>query len=217
MAAWPNGEPAGDPPASLLIDSRCQLGEGILWCSRRGVLYWADITAARLWRYEPSSGHSQSWTLPEMLGCIGLGEDDRLLLGLAKGLHACDVEAQLDAPRLALARLADVEAGDPMTRVNDGRADRDGGFVFGTKGEYPDGRRAGRFYQYSARHGLRELGLPPAAIPNSICFDAGGTRMYFCDSVERRIMSCHYHAASARVWSSADRRELVPTVFSRSR
>lgn len=198
-AASPSGEPVGDALASLLIDSRCRLGEGILWCSRRGLLYWVDILARELWRYEPSSGHTHAWTLPEPLGCIGLGEDGRLLLGLANGLHACDVEAQLDARSLRIQTLADVEADDPMTRINDGRADRDGGFVFGTKSEHADGRRAGRYYQYTARYGLRELALPRAAIPNSICFDATGMRMYFCDSVEPRIMSCMYDAAGARV------------------
>ena len=198
-AASRSGEPVSHALATLLIDSRCRLGEGILWCSRRSVLYWVDILACELWRHDPSSGHTHAWTLPEPLGCIGLGEDGRLLLGLAKGLHACDVEAQLDARNLRIEKLADVEAGDPMTRINDGRADRDGGFVFGTKSEHPDGRRAGRWYQYTAMHELRELALPQAAIPNSICFDAFGTRLYFCDSVEPRIMTCLYHAASARV------------------
>ena len=100
---------------------------------------------------------------------------------------------------MPLAKLVDVEPGDAMTRVNDGRADRSGGFVFGTKSEHPDGRRAGRFYQYTAAHGLRALALPPSAIPNSICFDAAGTRMYFCDSIDPRILSCRYDAERATV------------------
>lgn len=185
--------------ATLLIDSRCELGEGILWCGRRNVLYWVDILGAGLWRHELSTGQTRSWTLPQALACIGLGEDGRLLLGLAKGLHVCDVEAQLDGNTLAFDHLADVEAGDAMTRVNDGRADRNGNFVFGTKSEHADARRAGRYYQYGARHGLRELDLPRVAIPNSICFDAGGNRMYFCDSTMPRILSCRYDAANARV------------------
>ncbi|MGG6462834.1 SMP-30/gluconolactonase/LRE family protein [Solilutibacter silvestris] len=185
--------------ATLLIDSRCELGEGILWCSRRNVLYWVDILGAGLWRHELATGRTRSWALPQPLACIGLGKDGRLLLGLAKGLHVCDVEAQLDSDDLAFDKLADVEADEAMTRVNDGRADRNGNFVFGTKSEHPDTRRAGRYYQYSAGHGLRELDLPRAAIPNSICFDASGTRMYFCDSADPRILSCRYDAADARV------------------
>lgn len=183
----------------LAVDSRCALGEGIVWCERRRVLYWTDILAAELWRHDPASGHTRTWPLPAPLGCLALGDDGRLLLGLAKGLFASDVEAQLSARELELSRLADVEPGDALTRVNDGRADRDGGFVFGTKSEHADQRPAGRFYQYSAAHGLRPLALPMAAIPNSICFDAAGTRMYFCDSVAPRIMHCRYDAATAAV------------------
>jgi sugar lactone lactonase YvrE len=184
-------------PATLLLDSRCELGVCVLWCERRQFLYWVDILACKLWCYEPASGHTHTWNMPQPLACIGLGEDGRLLLGLAKGLYAADVDAHAEASTLPLLKLVDVEAGDPMTRINDGRADRNGGFVFGTKSEHADNRKAGRFYQYTAAHGLRELGLPAAAIPNSICFDKAGTRMYFCDSVEPRILSCRYDAASA--------------------
>jgi len=199
MAAWPSGDPVTAALATLAVDSRCTLGEGILWCDRRRVLYWTDILAAELWRHDPASGHTHTWSLPSPLGCLALGEDGRLLLGLAKGLHASDVEAQLGTRELAMTKLADVEAGEPMTRVNDGRADRQGGFVFGTKSEHADLRAVGRFHQYTAMHGLRELALPRAAIPNSICFDAAGTTMYFCDSVMPRILRCRYDAASATV------------------
>jgi len=196
-AAWPSGEAVNDALATLQVDSRCRLGESILWCPHRQVLYWTDILAAELWRHDPASGQTHIWTLPEPLACLALAEDGRLLLGLAKGLYASDVQAQLGMRTLLLARLADVEADDPRTRVNDGRADRHGGFVFGTKSE--DGDRRGRFYQYTAAHGLRELALPRAGIPNSICFDAAGTRMYFCDSLDPRILSCRYDAATATV------------------
>jgi L-arabinonolactonase len=199
MAAWPSGDAVTTALATLAVDSRCALGEGILWCERRRVLYWTDILAAELWRHDPATGHTHTWSLPTPLGCLALGEDGRLLLGLANGLYASDVEAHLVARDLPLAKLVDVEADDPMTRINDGRADRHGGFVFGTKSEHADLRPAGRFHQYTAAHGLRELALPRAAIPNSICFDASGTRMYFCDSVAPRILQCRYDAATATV------------------
>ncbi len=199
MAASPSGEPVTAALATLAVDSRCALGEGILWCERRRVLYWTDILSAELWRHDPASGHTHTWSLPAPLGCLALAEDGRLLLGLAKALHASDVEAQLGRRDLLTTKLADVEANEPMTRVNDGRADRHGGFVFGTKSEHADLRPAGRFHQYTAAHGLRELALPRAAIPNSICFDADGTTMYFCDSVTPRILRCRYDAATATV------------------
>lgn len=183
--------------AQLLVDSRCELGEGILWCDRRKLLYWTDILAGRLWRFDPATARSRYWQLHQALGCLALAEDGRLLLGLAKGLYSADPEAHLHSDTLPLQLLAAVEADDPHTRLNDGRADRAGNFVFGTKSEHADGRRAGRFYQWSARHGLRPLALPQAAIPNAICFSPDGGRMYFCDSPDGRILTTSYNAGQA--------------------
>ncbi len=183
--------------ATLLVDSRCELGESILWCDRRNLLYWTDILAGRLWRFDPANGQRRWWQLHEPLGCLALGEDGRLLLGLAKGLHLADPEAHLHDDRLPLQLLAAVETDNPHTRINDGRADRHGNFVFGTKSEHGDRRRAGRHYQWSARHGLRMLPLPPAAIPNAICFNPAGDRIHFCDSPDGHILAAHYDAAAA--------------------
>ena len=48
-------------------------------------------------------------------------------------------------------------------------------------------------------HGLRSLALPSVVVPNSICFSPNGETMYFCDSLQRRIMKCEYHADEAKV------------------
>lgn len=186
------------PMATLAVDSRCALGEGILWCDRRSALFWADIEGCRLWMHTPDSGATRSWPLPDRLGCLALGGAGHLLLGLAKGLYVADVDAATDAA-LPLRHVIDVEADNRETRLNDGRADRQGNFVFGTKSERADGAPVGSFYQYSAEHGLRRLALPNAAIPNSICFSPDGAIMYYCDSPQRRILCCDYDAASATV------------------
>ena len=183
--------------ATLAIDCRCRLGEGILWCDRRQALYWTDITGARLWTHHPGSGATRSWPMPAPLGCLALCEDGRLLLGLAKALALADPARAGD--ELPLEHVIDVEPGLAHTRVNDGRADRHGGFVFGTKCELPGGARCGAFYRYSFRHGLTRLGLPAAAIPNSICFSRDGRTMYHCDSVDREIRCCDYDAENASV------------------
>jgi L-arabinonolactonase len=190
--------------ATLLVDSRCALGEGIVWCERRQLLYWCDIDGARLWRFDPATGRAQSWLLHEPVACVALSDGDDLLLGLAKGLYRCDVEGSLACSTLTPQLLAQVEPELGSTRTNDGRADRDGNFVFGTKGADLDGAPLGRFYQYSARHGLRPLALPLAAIPNSIGFDASGRRMIFCDSPDGRIRRCAYDADRADVSEIVD-------------
>lgn len=184
--------------ARLLVDSRCELGEGIVWDPAERALYWVDINGAALWRHEPARGLSRHWALPQRLACLALADGDRLLLGLADGLYAINRAALASGDALSPTLLCQVEATLP-TRLNDGRVDRQGAFVFGTKGEAGDGAAIGSFYQYSAAYGLRRLALPQAAIPNSICFDEAGTTLYFCDSRQPRILCCHYDSATASV------------------
>jgi sugar lactone lactonase YvrE len=183
--------------AALVVDSRCELGECVLWCERRGALFWTDITSARLWMHVPDSGITRHWNLPERLGCFALCDDGQLLLGLAKGLSLTNIDGA-GGDVLALRRVAEVERERDDTRINDGRSDRHGNFVFGTKTERSDAA-PGHFYQFSFARGLRRLALPAAAIPNSICFSIDGRTMYFCDSRRREILRCDYDAERAAV------------------
>jgi L-arabinonolactonase len=181
--------------ADLYVDARCTLGEGIVWDARRRALLWTDIERSTLWMHR--DGVSRSWRVPDRLGSFALCASGRVLLALAKGLFLADIDraAGLELP---VEPLVPVEHKVPSTRTNDGRTDRSGNFVFGTYNEAQDGP-AGRFYQYSARHGLRRLDLGGVTIANSICFSRDGRTMYFCDSPLGRIMRCEYDAESARV------------------
>lgn len=189
--------------ASLVVDCRCTLGEGLLWWEARQSLLWTDIQGARLWSHTPASGATASWTLPDRLGSMAICRSGSLLLAMAKGLFfvspdSVSAGAAGGAPLPAVLAAA-VEPENRSTRVNDGRTDRAGHFVFGTMNEAPDEAAIGSFYQYSERHGLRRLDLGGVHIPNSICFSLDGGTMYFCDSSRRRIMQCEYDAESASV------------------
>jgi len=184
--------------ATLLVDAACTLGEGIVWDAKRGALFWTDIENSQLWTRVVATGETHSWTLPERVGALALAQSGRLLLGFEKRLCLVDVDTSFRVP-LNVMELAAVEPTLARTRVNDGRTDRNGNFVFGTLNEAEDKARIGSFYQYSITHGLRRLALGSAAIPNSICFSPDGRTMYFCDSLDRRIMQCDYDAASAHV------------------
>ena len=191
------GNPA-ETNAELYVDSRCTLGEGILWCERREAVLWTDIESRKLWLHRPSSGVTRSWLLPDRLGSFALCESCKLLLALAKGLYFADIDAST-GDRLEVSPILAVEADDPATRSNDGRTDRSGNFVFGTMADGPKKTRIGSFYQYSHRHGLRRLALGGVAISNSICFSPDGRTLYYCDSLDRGIMCCDYDAETAGI------------------
>ncbi len=183
--------------AVLFVDCRCTLGEGILWWRQRGALVWTDIQQSTLFLHGVEDHATRTWALPDRLGSMAICESGRLLLGLAKGLALADVGGA-DGADLRVEPVVSVEPHRARTRINDGRTDRAGNFVFGTFNEAQDGP-TGSFYQYSSRHGLRRLDVGGVVIPNSICFSLDGRTMYFCDSPAARIRQCDYDAASAGV------------------
>ncbi len=191
--------------AMLVVDSRCTLGEGITWWMERATLLWTDIQSSRLWSHAPGDAVTRSWALPDRLGSMAVCVSGALLLGLAKGLAYADLDTAT-GDDLAATPAVPVEPDVPTTRVNDGRTDRSGNFVFGTMNEEEGKAPIGGFYQYSASAGLRRLAVGGVHIANSICFSLDGRTMYFCDSTSRRIMRCDYDAETA---SATNVREFV--------
>ncbi|OMG72131.1 SMP-30/gluconolactonase/LRE family protein [Burkholderia ubonensis] len=175
--------------ATLLVDSRNTLGEGATWCDATDTLYWVDIEGAQLWRCRADGADPTPWAMPERLACFALTDDpDVLLAGLATHLAFFNLRSG------AFTRIVDVEPELP-TRLNDGRCDPFGAFVFGMKDEGGEPPRAvGGFYRLNADLTLERLALPPAAIANSIAFSPDGAKLYFCDSLVREIFVCDYRA-----------------------
>ncbi len=176
------------------LEHRHELGECVLWCERTHRLLWTDIPASRLWAHTPSTGETRSWPMPERLCSFALtGSDDRLLLGLASGL------AFFTFSTGAIKRICEVEAHIPSTRLNDGRCDRQGRFVFGMFNQDEPKPALGGFYRLNLDLSLERLPIGTAAIANSICFSPDGRRMYFADSATRAIRYAPYNPCSGEV------------------
>lgn len=192
--------------AALVVDSRCLLGECPQWCAADGTLWWTDIESTRLWRLHVPTATTHSWKLPDRLGSFAFTASGKLLLGLSKGLYLADVPDDETSEPLPVTLLEPVDAQLEAVRINDGRVDRSGNFLFGTLNEDPQRAPVGSFYQYSWTHGLRRLPLGGVAIPNSLCLAPDGNTLYFCDGCSGRIMQCAYDADAATV---ADVREFI--------
>jgi len=185
----------------LALTQTATLGEGLQWHAPSGRWWWTDIEGSCLHAWTPGSPETLVLRLPERVGSFVHTRSGALLLGLAKRLALLrlpDLQACGEISALPQTLVA-VEADLPTTRVNDGRCDRAGHFVFGTLDEAQPRQPIGSFYQYSSAHGLRRLALDGVAIANSICFSPDGQRMHYCDTLLRQIMVCDYDAATATV------------------
>ena len=172
-------ETKAESKADLLVDSQDFLGEGVRWCERSGRVFWTNIEGCKLHALTLATGVRETWVMPERLACFALTDDEHvLLLGLASRLAWHDLRSG------AVTTLHVVEADLPMTRLNDGRCDRQGRFVFGTLDERPCRDAIGSFYRLNLDLTLERLPLPNVAISNSICFSVDGAAMYFCDSIQ---------------------------------
>ena len=172
---------------SSAANVRNLLGECPLWCERTRRLYWTDIEGSELLALEEGTDIVMRWALPERLGSFALTEKENvLLMALASRLAFCNIDTGEFIP------LAD-SPGEPGTRTGDGRCDRDGNFVFGTMDDSFPAKVIGKFHRLNAvTLSIETLPLPEVAIPNSICFSPDGGTMYYCDSMQHRIMCCDY-------------------------
>lgn len=190
---------------TLAVDGRHELGEGVQWCERSQRVFWTDIEGARLHCHDAASGRQASWPMPERLANFAFTADPAvLLIGLASRL------AWLHLDSGAITPIVTVEADLPRTRLNDGRCDRQGRFVFGTMDDGAGPRqKIGSFYRLNTDLTLERLPLPKVGISNSICFSLDGSAMYFCDTVDKLIYRWDGYASgdAAAITLFADVRE----------
>ncbi|MDM7458775.1 MAG: SMP-30/gluconolactonase/LRE family protein [Paracoccus sp. (in: a-proteobacteria)] len=158
----------------IFDDTPCTLGEGALWHSDRGALIWFDILEKRLYMKAPG-GAGQSWDFADHVSAAGIVDRDRLIVASSRALFEFDLR---DGSRRDLIAL---EAENPLTRSNDGRADPHGGFWIGTMGLNAE-PGAGSIWRYF-RGELRRL-FTDITITNAICFSPDGRHGHFADTAK---------------------------------
>lgn len=163
----------------IFDDRRCELGEGPLWHPVRQQLFWFDILGQTLLSVE--EGEKRHWRFPEMVSAAGWVTRDVLLIAGERDLFLFDLESE------EIETLAELEAGNPRTRSNDGRADPQGGFWIGTMGKRGgDDPGMGAIHRWY-RGELRRL-FPGITIPNAISFSPDGRTAHFADTVTGRVL-----------------------------
>lgn len=167
--------------AELILDARNATGESPVWNSREQALYWVDIPARRLHRWDPANGQTHSWETAEMLACIATTPAGNWIAGMESGLFL--LAASLDG-ELHSTPLIGVSHAQPGMRFNDGRCDRQGRFWAGTMSlNMATGSTAGALYRYVAgQHAALAPQLTGFMVPNGLAFSPDGKTMYLSDS-----------------------------------
>jgi sugar lactone lactonase YvrE len=164
-----------------IFNVRNIVGEGILWDSRRGMLWWTDIQGRQLFRYDWAQRTMRILDTPERVGSFGLvAGSDKLITAFASGIAMYDVHQQ------SVAWLARPDSAVAGIRFNDGRVDRRGRFWSGTMVEDDRSSASARLYSIDAVAGAR-CHVRDLRISNGLCMSPDGTKLYLADSPTRTI------------------------------
>lgn len=180
-----------DAPLERIADERSDTTEGPLWHEDLQALFWLDIPAGRLYRYDPAAGtHALVYQGDGPIGGFTIQVEGELLLFGAGG-RVWTWDPRTGAERVVVAEIPAERA----TRFNDVIADPEGRVFAGTM---PDGERSGHLYRLDP-DGSLTLVLDDAGVSNGMDFTPGLSGLYHTNSITRTISRYRYDRASGEI------------------
>jgi len=182
-------------PFECVLDAKASLGECPVWSVRDNVLYWVDINAPSLNRFDPVTGVNVAWPMPESIGCFGVRTSGGFIVALRGGVWLADGNGTLER------KLAGAPYAPAHHRFNDGRVDRQGRFWAGSMNEQRDAASA-HLYRLDSGDRLTPV-IGDITISNGLAFSPDGRTMYHADTMPRVVHAWDFDAASG---TAANRR-----------
>ena len=174
----------------LVKDCRNCHGEGPVWIPKNGTLLWTDIEKPALCRYREISDEYESIPLERKLGSFALINERTILAAFDDLIAVFDIEDR------KILHSVPIETEIPETRMNDGRADRQGHFII--SGFDDEGKGRSGVYRIGKNLSIDKW-FEGISSGNSICFSPDGKRMYFADTPEGVIWRYDYDAENGRI------------------
>ncbi|MDR3708620.1 MAG: SMP-30/gluconolactonase/LRE family protein [Capsulimonadaceae bacterium] len=171
--------------AELIVNDHCELAEGPLWNPDDNSLYWVDIHAGRIYRYDPSTGQRALVFAGDKVGGITLQDNGAFLLFMNHG----GIRQLKDG---ILTSLIDEIPDERETRFNDIIADPAGRVLCGLM---PTENRLGNLYRLDTGGQLTLL-LTGIGCSNGLAFTNGNKQVYYTDSARKEIYLYDYDVRS---------------------
>jgi sugar lactone lactonase YvrE len=176
------------PSFRCVLDCRASLGECPVWSRAEQVLYWVDINAPALHRYDPATGVDTALPMPEAIGSFALRRGGGFVVALRGGIRLLRADGTLER------ELARAPYDQAHHRFNDGRCDPAGRFYVGTMNERRDAASAALYRL--GEDGQLALVLSAITISNGLAWSPDGRTMYHADTPQRTIRAYDYDPAT---------------------
>lgn len=193
-------------PFAVAVDEPSLLGESPIWSADEQALYWVDIVAPALKRFDPATGMVTSVPMPEEIGCIGFSACGGTVAAFRSGIWL------LDSRGRRLRQIAANPEDTSRSRFNDGRVDQRGRLWVGTLDE-SGGNGANLYCLDGDRLERIDTGL---SISNGLAFSPDGCFAYHSDTptrliYRRTIEPTSGHIGRRETWLDIDRRPADPS------
>ena len=182
----------------VLINEQYQLAEGPLWDEREHVLYWVDITAGNIHRYDPQAKAHDVYSIGESVGTVALRESGGMIVAIESGFATFDLENE------SLQAIVDPEATKTGNRFNDGKAAPDGSFWAGSM-SYKVEEGAGGLYRLKPDGDVQQF-VENVTISNGLAWSSDHKTMYYIDTIPRKVYAFDYDTENAAI---SNRRTII--------
>jgi sugar lactone lactonase YvrE/DNA-binding IclR family transcriptional regulator len=178
-------QPRARPDDERQFEVRCAaplrtlLGEGPSWSPRDSALYWVDILAPAVHRFDPSTGVDQEVKLGAMVSAVIPRATGGLLVATPTGLMTLDMQSK------ALSFFCHPEADRPGNRYNDGKCDRMGRLWIGTL-DIGVAANRGSLFRVDADGSWKKMDTG-FTVANGLGWSPDNSVMYFTDTPRRTI------------------------------
>lgn len=169
----------------IVADVKTTLGEGPVWDVEHQRLYWIDSFDGRVLRCTEDGRELRAWDVGEKIGSMALRRNgDAAIVALQSGLHTLDLATG------ELGLIIDPEPGLPDNRLNDGKVDRQGRFVFGSM-DTREEQASAKLYRLDPDLSLHTLD-EDIICSNGPCWSPDGETLYFADTWSGDIWAYDY-------------------------
>jgi len=179
------------PPFECVLDAKAQLGECPTWSVEEQALYWVDINAPSLNRFDPATGTNRTWPMPQSIGSFALRPGGGFVAALRDGIWLLDPAGGLQH------KLAAAPYDVSHHRFNDGRCDPQGRFWVGSMNERRDVRSA-HLYRMDPDGRLTAM-VDDIMISNGLAWSPDQRTMYHADTVSRAVCGWDFDPATGTI------------------
>jgi sugar lactone lactonase YvrE len=177
-----------------VVEAKALLGESTCWDARAQCLWWVDIFAQAIHRYEPAIGRTQMYATAQRPGSLAVRSEGSLVLAMGAGFHFFDPASG------EFRHLVDAETSFADTRMNDGKTDRQGRFWAGTmfeaEGKTP--QAIGALYRLDSNLACHQVAKGFTCC-NGLAWSPDSRTLYLADSATSYVWAWDFDPATGAI------------------